>query len=45
MFMHKEGAGSIYWLANTDADGSALDGGRDYPSAYRRPSPRRSSGR
>jgi hypothetical protein len=30
MFMHKEGAGSIYWLASVDADGDALDGGRSY---------------
>jgi hypothetical protein len=30
MFMRKEGAGSIYWLANRDASGTALDGGTDY---------------
>jgi hypothetical protein len=30
MFMHAEGAGSIYWLATTDADGDALDGGHTY---------------
>ncbi len=30
MFMHKEGAGSIYWLANVDATGEPLDGGRSY---------------
>ena len=30
MFMHAEGAGSIYWLATTDANGDALDGGRSY---------------
>lgn len=30
MFMHKEGAGSLYWLGNRDADGSFLDGGQSY---------------
>jgi hypothetical protein len=30
MFMHKEGAGSIYWLATADADDNPLDGGRSY---------------
>jgi hypothetical protein len=39
MFMHKEGAGSIYWLANNDADGSALDGGRGYTLAVPAPVP------
>ena len=39
MFMHKEGAGSIYWLASTDADGSALDGGRAYTLAVPAPVP------
>ncbi len=39
MFMHREGAGSIYWLANNDADGSALDGGRAYTLAVPAPVP------
>jgi hypothetical protein len=30
MFMHKEGAGSIYWLATVDEHGDALDGGHSY---------------
>lgn len=30
MFMHKEGAGSIYWLATADEEGNALDGGQSY---------------
>jgi hypothetical protein len=30
MFMHEEGAGSIYFMANLDAGGAALDGGTDY---------------
>ena len=30
MFMHKEGAGSIYWLATVDQEGSPLDGGQSY---------------
>lgn len=30
MFMHREGAGSIYWLGIVDADGEFLDGGRNY---------------
>lgn len=30
MFMHKEGAGSIYWFATEDEQGSALDGGQSY---------------
>jgi hypothetical protein len=30
MFMHQEGAGSIYWLANRDSDGTPLDGGTNY---------------
>ena len=30
MFMHKEGAGSIYWLAAVDEAGSPLDGGQSY---------------
>lgn len=30
MFMHEEGAGSIYWMSNTDAGGAALDGGTPY---------------
>lgn len=30
MFMHKEGAGSIYWLATVDEDGNTLDGGQSY---------------
>jgi hypothetical protein len=30
MFMHREGAGSIYWLATRDAAGDPLDGGQAY---------------
>lgn len=30
MFMHKEGAGSLYWLGVLDADGRYLDGGATY---------------
>lgn len=30
MFMHREGSGSIYWLANVDGAGEPLDGGSDY---------------
>lgn len=39
MFMHKEGAGSIYWLAAVDADGAALDGGADYTLTVPAPVP------
>ena len=39
MFMHKEGAGSIYWLATTDADGHPLDGGQSYRLAVPAPVP------
>lgn len=39
MFMHREGAGSIYWLANTDADGAALDGGSAYTLSVPAPVP------
>ena len=39
MFMHKEGAGSIYWMANTDAAGSALDGGETYALTIPNPVP------
>jgi hypothetical protein len=39
MFMHEEGAGSIYWLANTDAQGVALDGGRSYELSIPAPVP------
>lgn len=39
MFMHEEGAGSIYWLANTDADGTALDGGQSYTLTVPSPVP------
>jgi hypothetical protein len=39
MFMHAEGAGSIYWLANLDADGDALDGGKDYTLTVPAPVP------
>jgi hypothetical protein len=39
MFMHREGAGSIYWLANTDADGTALDGGTAYTLTVPTPVP------
>ncbi len=30
MFMHKPGAGSIYWLANVDGNGHPLDGAQSY---------------
>jgi hypothetical protein len=39
MFMHEEGAGSIYWLANTDRDGEPLDGGRGYALTVPAPVP------
>ncbi len=39
MFMHEEGAGSIYWLATVDADGEALDGGVDYSLVVPAPVP------
>jgi hypothetical protein len=39
MFMHREGAGSIYWLANTDAAGEPLDGGRSYTLTVPAPVP------
>lgn len=39
MFMHQEGAGSIYWLANTDAHGAALDGGKSYTLTVPSPVP------
>jgi hypothetical protein len=39
MFMHEEGAGSIYWLANTDRDGQPLDGGRSYALTVPAPVP------
>ena len=39
MFMHKEGAGSIYWLAVTDAAGDPLDGAIDYTLTVPSPVP------
>jgi hypothetical protein len=39
MFMQHEGAGSIYWLASTDADGDPLDGGRSYTLTVPTPVP------
>ena len=39
MFMHETGAGSIYWLANTDAQGVGLDGGRSYELSVPAPVP------
>jgi hypothetical protein len=39
MFMHKQGAGSIYWLATADADGDPLDGGQSYRLAVPAPVP------
>ena len=30
MFRHSEGSGSLYWLANVDADGAPLDGANSY---------------
>jgi hypothetical protein len=39
MFMHQEGAGSIYWLGHTDADGDPLDGGRQYTLTVPSPVP------
>jgi hypothetical protein len=39
MFMQHEGAGSIYWLANTDANSQPLDGGRSYTLTVPAPVP------
>ena len=39
MFMQHEGAGSIYWLASTDAAGDPLDGGRSYTLTVPAPVP------
>jgi hypothetical protein len=39
MFMHEEGAGSIYWLTAVDADGGALDGGTAYTLTVPAPVP------
>lgn len=39
MFMHKEGAGSLYWLAAVDADGTALDGATSYTLTVPAPVP------
>lgn len=39
MFMHKEGAGSLYWLAAVDADGAALDGATSYTLTVPAPVP------
>ncbi|WP_372969011.1 DUF1214 domain-containing protein [Microbacterium sp.] len=39
MFMHKEGAGSLYWLAAFDRDGAALDGGMSYSLTVPSPVP------
>ena len=39
MFMQHEGAGSIYWLASTDAAGDPLDGGHRYTLSVPAPVP------
>lgn len=39
MFMHREGAGSIYWLAVTDNNGDALDGANSYTLSVPSPVP------
>src|SRR3954453_9368423 len=39
MFMHEEGAGSIYWLATRDASGAPLDGAVSYRLAVPAPVP------
>lgn len=39
MFIQHEGAGSIYWLANTDDGGEPLDGGRRYTLTVPAPVP------
>ena len=39
MFRHAEGAGSLYWLANVDADGAQLDGGTSYTLTIPTPVP------
>jgi hypothetical protein len=39
MFMHKEGAGSIYWLATRDGDGTTLNGDHTYTLTVPMPAP------
>ena len=39
MFMHKEGAGSLYWLGTVDGDGAPLDGGNSYTLTVPAPVP------
>ncbi|MEU8900402.1 DUF1254 domain-containing protein [Nocardia sp. NPDC048505] len=39
MFRHSEGAGSIYWLANVDAQGAPLDGAHSYTLTVPSPVP------
>jgi hypothetical protein len=39
MFMHAEGAGSIYWLTNRDSNGLPLDGGTSYALTVPSPVP------
>ncbi|MDH6677291.1 hypothetical protein M2284_001489 [Rhodococcus sp. LBL1] len=39
MFMHREGAGSIYWLAGVDGAGDPLDGGTAYTLTVPTPVP------
>jgi hypothetical protein len=39
MFMHKEGAGSIYWISNRDATGASVDGGHNYTLTVPSPVP------
>jgi hypothetical protein len=39
IFMHSEGAGSIYWLATSDDRGESLDGSRDYSLVVPAPVP------